>query len=72
MTPDQIAAAAAALRAGRIVGIPTDTVYGLACDPTRPGATATLFAAKGRPEHLQLRSSWPTWTTPMRSPGRRA
>lgn len=52
--PDVLAAAADALRHGRIVGIPTDTVYGLAADPTRPGATAALFAAKGRPAQLEL------------------
>jgi L-threonylcarbamoyladenylate synthase len=34
--------------------IPTDTVYGLAADPSRPGATANLFEAKGRPTHVQL------------------
>lgn len=51
---EALASAARALRQGRIVGIPTDTVYGLAADPTRPGATAALFAAKGRPAHLEL------------------
>ena len=49
-----LARALAALRAGLVVGIPTDTVYGLAADPTRPGATAALFAAKGRPTSLEL------------------
>ena len=38
-----LAAAVEALRAGLVVGIPTDTVYGLAVDPTRPGATDRLF-----------------------------
>jgi L-threonylcarbamoyladenylate synthase len=47
-------AAAAALRAGDVVAIPTDTVYGLAVDPTRPGATEALFALKDRPETLDL------------------
>jgi L-threonylcarbamoyladenylate synthase len=41
--------AAAALRAGLVVGVPTDTVYGLAADPTRPGATDRLFSLKARP-----------------------
>jgi tRNA threonylcarbamoyl adenosine modification protein (Sua5/YciO/YrdC/YwlC family) len=55
MTPSaSLAAAAGALRAGAVVGIPTDTVYGLAADPSVPGATAALFALKGRPEHVEL------------------
>ena len=36
------------LRAGEVVSLPTDTVYGLAALPTVPGATARLFALKGR------------------------
>lgn len=47
-------AAAGALRAGQVVAIPTDTVYGLAVDPTRPGATRRLFALKARPESVAL------------------
>jgi L-threonylcarbamoyladenylate synthase len=43
-----------ALRSGAVVAIPTDTVYGLAVDPTRPGATDALFALKGRPASLDL------------------
>ncbi len=46
--------AGAALRAGAVVAIPTDTVYGLAVDPTRPGATEALFSLKDRPESLDL------------------
>jgi L-threonylcarbamoyladenylate synthase len=45
---DQIARAVAALRAGLLVGLPTDTVYGLAASAEVPGATDRLFAAKGR------------------------
>ena len=43
-----------ALAQGRPVGIPTDTVYGLAVDPFRPGATDRLFAAKRRPRDVNL------------------
>ena len=43
-----IAAAVAALRRGEIVGLPTDTVYGLAADPHREGAMASLYSLKGR------------------------
>jgi len=49
-----LAAAVEALRAGLVVGIPTDTVYGLAVDPTRPGATDRLFEAKRRPRDVDL------------------
>ena len=41
--------AAAALRRGGLVGLPTETVYGLAADATDVAAVARIFAAKGRP-----------------------
>ena len=37
------------LRAGGLVAIPTETVYGLAADPENPDAVARLYAVKGRP-----------------------
>lgn len=37
------------LRAGGLVGLPTDTTYGLAADLASPGAIERLFAAKRRP-----------------------
>jgi L-threonylcarbamoyladenylate synthase len=40
--------AVAALRAGRLAVIPTDTVYGLAADGASEPAARTLYAAKGR------------------------
>jgi tRNA threonylcarbamoyl adenosine modification protein (Sua5/YciO/YrdC/YwlC family) len=46
--------AVAALEAGLVVVIPTDTVYGLAVDPRRPGATGRLFAVKARPTDAAL------------------
>lgn len=49
-----IKAAAAALQGGDIVGVPTDTVYGLAADPFRTGASDRLFRAKGRPRNVEL------------------
>ena len=42
------------LAQGKPIGIPTDTVYGLAVDPFRPGATDRLFAAKRRPRDVNL------------------
>ena len=41
--------AARALRAGDVVAIPTDTVYGLAAAIDRPDAIDRLYAIKGRP-----------------------
>ena len=43
------AAAIDVLRAGGIVALPTDTVYGIACDLGAPGGVERLFAAKSRP-----------------------
>lgn len=37
------------LRRGECVAIPTETVYGLAADATRPDSVARIFAWKGRP-----------------------
>ncbi|THD82004.1 MAG: threonylcarbamoyl-AMP synthase [Phenylobacterium sp.] len=50
MDDDQaIARAAAALRAGRLVILPTETVYGLAADASNARAVAAVYEAKGRP-----------------------
>lgn len=46
-----IDAAVAAIRAGQIVGVPTDTVYGLGVDPLNDAAVESLFELKGRPEN---------------------
>ena len=47
--PGAHAEAIALLRAGGIVAVPTDTVYGIAADMALPDAIERLFAAKGRP-----------------------
>ena len=44
-----IAQAAQALRDGQLVGLPTETVYGLAANATDDAAVAKIFVAKGRP-----------------------
>jgi L-threonylcarbamoyladenylate synthase len=44
-----IAEALAVLDAGGLVGLPTETVYGLAADATRREAVSSVFRAKGRP-----------------------
>lgn len=46
---DGRAAAIEALRAGGIVALPTDTVYGIAVALATPGGIEDLFAAKDRP-----------------------
>jgi L-threonylcarbamoyladenylate synthase len=48
-SPGSIADAAAALRAGGLVAVPTETVYGLAADATSDRAVAAIYAAKQRP-----------------------
>lgn len=45
-----VAAAAAVLARGGLVGLPTETVYGLAALGTDPAAVSRVFAAKGRPD----------------------
>jgi L-threonylcarbamoyladenylate synthase len=49
-----IAEAAMAIRAGRLVAIPTETVYGLAADAGDSAAVARIYAAKGRPSFNPL------------------
>jgi L-threonylcarbamoyladenylate synthase len=49
-----IAEAARLLEAGRLVALPTETVYGLAADADAPQAVARIFAAKGRPQDHPL------------------
>ncbi|WP_248310258.1 L-threonylcarbamoyladenylate synthase [Bosea sp. 117] len=49
-----IAEAARVLAAGGLVALPTETVYGLACDASNPRAVARLYAAKGRPSFNPL------------------
>lgn len=52
--PAAVTRVAEVLLAGGSVVLPTDTVYGLAAMPTRPGATDQLFALKARSEHQPL------------------
>ena len=49
-----VSAAAQALQRGDLVGLPTETVYGLAADATQAAAVAKIFAAKGRPSDHPL------------------
>jgi L-threonylcarbamoyladenylate synthase len=48
-TPRNLARLAARLRAGELVAVPTETVYGLAANAFDVRACRRIFAAKGRP-----------------------
>jgi L-threonylcarbamoyladenylate synthase len=48
-TPDNVRRAADALRRGELVGLPTETVYGLAANAFDVASVARIFAAKDRP-----------------------
>ena len=48
-TPENIALAAEIFQKGGLVGLPTETVYGLGADATNEAAARAIFAAKGRP-----------------------
>ena len=49
LAPQSIAAAVRLIRAGELVGLPTETVYGLAANADDAAAVAKIFQAKGRP-----------------------
>ena len=49
-SPEIIEKAAQAIRQGEVVLYPTDTLYGLGCDPFNEEALRRLFAIKGRSE----------------------
>ena len=57
---DPIADAVAAVRSGRLIVFPTDTVYGIGTAPDDATATARLFDAKHRPRDLTLPVLTPT------------
>lgn len=46
--------ALALLRAGEVIAVPTDTVYGVAVDCANADAVAQLYAVKERPRHLAI------------------
>ncbi len=51
---EDVEAAAGILRSGGLLGIPTETVYGLGANGLDPAAVAGIFAAKGRPQDNPL------------------
>jgi L-threonylcarbamoyladenylate synthase len=48
-TPQGIAEACRLLKDGQVIGMPTETVYGLAADATRDDAIARIYEVKNRP-----------------------
>lgn len=54
LTSNDIEKAAELLRAGKLVGIPTETVYGLGANGLDPAAVGRIFQAKGRPQDNPL------------------
>jgi L-threonylcarbamoyladenylate synthase len=65
--PDDIDTAVRLLRAGRLVAVPTETVYGLAADASNAEAVRSIFLAKQRPAnhplivHLSGSDQLPRW-----------
>ena len=76
-SPDDLARAAAMLRAGKLVAFPTETVYGLGADAGNPEAVRGIFRAKGRPEdhpvivHLPSAAALDDWATEIPDAARR-
>lgn len=68
-TPEGLATAVGHLRAGGVLGLPTETVYGLAADATNSVAVARVFATKGRPAdhplivHLAVGAAVAPWVS---------
>ena len=68
-TPEGLATAVRHLRAGGVLGLPTETVYGLAADARNSVAVARVFATKGRPAdhplivHLAVGAAVAPWVS---------
>jgi L-threonylcarbamoyladenylate synthase len=52
--PRGLELAVAALCRGELVAFPTDTVYGVGCNPWRADAISALYAAKERPQGMAI------------------
>jgi L-threonylcarbamoyladenylate synthase len=52
--PAAVAEAARLIRSGELIGLPTETVYGLGAAASNDAAVALIFAAKGRPANHPL------------------
>ena len=58
-----IASAVSAVKNGRLVVLPTDTVYGVGADAFDPGAVTALLAAKGRGRDMPVPVLVGSWQT---------
>jgi L-threonylcarbamoyladenylate synthase len=52
--PETVSLAARVLESGGLIVYPTDTVYGLGCDPFNPDSVRRLFAVKRRPLYIAV------------------
>ncbi|MCI5050269.1 MAG: L-threonylcarbamoyladenylate synthase, partial [Rickettsiales bacterium] len=52
--PQHIEDALSRLKDGQCVAMPTETVYGLACDASSDAAVEAVYQLKGRPSHNPL------------------
>lgn len=65
----QLSEAVAALRRGEVIGLPTETVYGLAADARNADAVRKIFSLKGRPAehplivHIADAAQLPQWAS---------
>lgn len=77
MSEDEVRRAVEVLERGGLIGLPTETVYGLAADASNPAAVARIFAAKGRPAdhpvivHVAEASDMPAWAIDIPDSARR-
>ncbi len=77
MSEDEVRRAVEVLERGGLIGLPTETVYGLAADASNPAAVARIFSAKGRPAdhpvivHLAESSDMPAWAIDIPDSARR-
>lgn len=60
---DGLRAAAAAVRSGRLVVLPTDTVYGIGCDAFDSGAVRSLLSTKRRGPDMPVGVLVGSWST---------
>ena len=72
MSDPDLQRAAAAIRSGLLVGMPTETVYGLAANALDAQAVLRVFTAKGRPSFdpliVHVADAAQAWTVAMPSP----
>jgi L-threonylcarbamoyladenylate synthase len=77
VSEDEVRRAVEVLERGGLIGLPTETVYGLAADASNPAAVPRIFAAKGRPAdhpvivHVAEAFDMPGWAIDIPDSARR-